>query len=91
MIPHENRNRTPHTSNVWSRSGNPPSAPPITFYRKAILRRCARYCSTRICLKVVIARDDAGVIHGFLGVDENRIEMLFVDDASRERVSGNCC
>jgi putative acetyltransferase len=35
-------------------------------------------------LKVVIARDDAGVIHGFLGVDENRIEMLFVDDASRE-------
>jgi hypothetical protein len=49
MIPHENRNRTPHTSNVWSRSGNPPSAPPITFYRKAILRRCARYCSTRIC------------------------------------------
>jgi putative acetyltransferase len=42
-------------------------------------------------LKVVIARDDAGVIHGFLGVDENRIEMLFVDDASRGRASGNCC
>lgn len=34
-------------------------------------------------LKVVIARDDAGIIHGFLGVDENRIEMLFVDDANR--------
>jgi len=33
-------------------------------------------------LKVMIARDEAGVIHGFLGVDENRIEMLFVDDAS---------
>lgn len=32
-------------------------------------------------LKVMIARDEAGVIHGFLGVDENRIEMLFVDDA----------
>ncbi|MEG5547134.1 GNAT family N-acetyltransferase [Enterobacter asburiae] len=34
-------------------------------------------------LTVVMARDDAGVIHGFSGVDENRIEMLFVDDASR--------
>jgi len=34
-------------------------------------------------LKVVVARDEDGVIHGFLGVDENRIEMLFVDDASR--------
>ena len=39
-------------------------------------------------LKVVIARDDAGVIHGFLGVDENRIEMLFVDDASRGKGVG---
>ena len=39
-------------------------------------------------LKVVLARDDAGVIHGFLGVDENRIEMLFVDDASRGKGVG---
>ena len=39
-------------------------------------------------LKVVIARDDAGVIHGFLGVDENRIEMLFVDDTSRGKGVG---
>ncbi len=39
-------------------------------------------------LKVVMARDDAGVIHGFLGVDENRIEMLFVDEASRGKGVG---
>lgn len=39
-------------------------------------------------LKVMIARDEAGVIHGFLGVDENRIEMLFVDDASRGKGVG---
>ncbi len=39
-------------------------------------------------LTVVIARDDAGIIHGFLGVDENRIEMLFVDDASRGKGVG---
>lgn len=39
-------------------------------------------------LKVVTARDESGVIHGFLGVDENRIEMLFVDDASRGKGVG---
>ncbi|HIC8899932.1 TPA: GNAT family N-acetyltransferase [Enterobacter hormaechei subsp. xiangfangensis] len=39
-------------------------------------------------LRVVIARDDVGIIHGFLGVDKNRIEMLFVDDASRGRGIG---
>ncbi len=39
-------------------------------------------------LTVVMARDDAGVIHGFLGVDENRIEMLFVDHASRGKGVG---
>ena len=39
-------------------------------------------------LNVVIARDEAGAIHGFLGVDENRIEMLFVDDASRGKGVG---
>jgi len=39
-------------------------------------------------LKVVIARDESGDIHGFLGVDENRIEMLFVDDASRGKGVG---
>lgn len=39
-------------------------------------------------LKVVIACDNAGIIHGFLGVDENRIEMLFVDDASRGKGVG---
>ncbi|AXF61221.1 MULTISPECIES: acetyltransferase [unclassified Leclercia] len=39
-------------------------------------------------LKVVIARDESGVIHGFLGADENRIEMLFVDDASRGKGVG---
>lgn len=39
-------------------------------------------------LKVVIAHDDAGVIHGFLGVDENRIEMLFIDAASRGKSVG---
>lgn len=39
-------------------------------------------------LNVVIARDENGVIHGFLGVDENRIEMLFVDDASRGKGVG---
>lgn len=39
-------------------------------------------------LKVMIARDEAGVIYGFLGVDENRIEMLFVDDASRGKGVG---
>lgn len=40
-------------------------------------------------LNVVIARDENGVIHGFLGVDENRIEMLFVDDASRGKGVGS--
>ncbi|POU72916.1 acetyltransferase [Leclercia sp. LSNIH6] len=39
-------------------------------------------------LKVVNARDESGDIHGFLGVDENRIEMLFVDDASRGKGVG---
>ncbi|EGK57119.1 GNAT family N-acetyltransferase [Enterobacter hormaechei] len=39
-------------------------------------------------LRVVVARDDAGIIHGFLGVDKNRIEMLFVDDASRGKGIG---
>lgn len=39
-------------------------------------------------LKVVIARDETGAIHGFLGVDENRIEMLFVDDVSRGKGVG---
>ncbi|WP_407438205.1 GNAT family N-acetyltransferase [Lelliottia sp.] len=39
-------------------------------------------------LKVVIACDNVGIIHGFLGVDENRIEMLFVDDASRGKGVG---
>ena len=39
-------------------------------------------------LKVVIACDNTGIIHGFLGVDENRIEMLFVDDASRGKGVG---
>lgn len=39
-------------------------------------------------LTVVVARDEDGVIHGFLGVDENRIEMLFVDDASRGKGVG---
>ena len=29
-----------------------------------------------------------GIIHGFLGVDKNRIEMLFVDDASRGKGIG---
>ena len=40
-------------------------------------------------LNVVIARDERGDIHGFLGVDENRIEMLFVDDASRGKGVGS--
>lgn len=40
-------------------------------------------------LNVVIARDETGAIHGFLGVDENRIEMLFVDDASRGKGVGS--
>lgn len=40
-------------------------------------------------LNVVIARDENGVIHGFLGVDQNRIEMLFVDDASRGKGVGS--
>ncbi|EGQ5286824.1 GNAT family N-acetyltransferase [Enterobacter hormaechei] len=39
-------------------------------------------------LRIVVARDDAGIIHGFLGVDKNRIEMLFVDDASRGKGIG---
>ncbi|MEH0886904.1 GNAT family N-acetyltransferase [Enterobacter sp. UNJFSC 003] len=39
-------------------------------------------------LKVVIARDETGMIHGFLGVDDNRIEMLFVDDVSRGKGVG---
>jgi putative acetyltransferase len=37
----------------------------------------------------VIARDAHGEIHGFIGVDENRIEMLFVDDASRGKGVGS--
>lgn len=40
-------------------------------------------------LNVVIARDETGAIHGFLGVDANRIEMLFVDDASRGKGVGS--
>ncbi len=40
-------------------------------------------------LNVVIARDETGAIHGFLGGDENRIEMLFVDDASRGKGVGS--
>ena len=39
-------------------------------------------------LRVVLARDETGVIHGFLGVDQNRIEMLFVDDVSRGKGVG---
>ncbi|MCE6965523.1 GNAT family N-acetyltransferase [Enterobacter sp. MW07] len=39
-------------------------------------------------LQVIIARDEQGSIHGFLGVDENRIEMLFVDAASRGKGVG---
>jgi putative acetyltransferase len=39
-------------------------------------------------LNVFIARDEKGVIHGFFGVDENRIEMLFVDDTSRGKGVG---
>lgn len=38
-------------------------------------------------LPVFITRDATGTIHGFIGVDENRIEMLFVDAASRGKVS----
>lgn len=34
-------------------------------------------------LPVFMARDETGAIHGFIGVDENRIEMLFIDAASR--------
>ncbi|VTP61934.1 Uncharacterized N-acetyltransferase YjaB [Leclercia adecarboxylata] len=37
----------------------------------------------------MIARDERGDIHGFLGVDENRIEMLFVDAASRGKGVGS--
>jgi len=40
-------------------------------------------------LNVVIARDETGAIHGFLGEDANRIEMLFVDDASRGKGVGS--
>jgi len=39
-------------------------------------------------LNVIIARDEVGAIHGFLGVDAHRIEMLFVDDASRGKGVG---
>lgn len=28
------------------------------------------------------------MIHGFVGVDDNRVEMLFVDDASRGKGAG---
>jgi putative acetyltransferase len=42
-------------------------------------------------VNVVIARDAHGEIHGFIGVDENRIEMLFVDDASRGKALAHCC
>ena len=39
-------------------------------------------------LNVFIARDTLGMIHGFVGVDDNRVEMLFVDDASRGKGAG---
>ena len=39
-------------------------------------------------LPVFLARDETGAIHGFIGVDENRIEMLFIDAASRGKGVG---
>ncbi|MCE9873920.1 acetyltransferase [Hafnia alvei] len=39
-------------------------------------------------LPVFMARDETGAIHGFIGVDENRIEMLFIDAASRGKGVG---
>lgn len=39
-------------------------------------------------LPVFMARDKTGAIHGFIGVDENRIEMLFIDAASRGKGVG---
>ncbi|MEG1437926.1 MAG: acetyltransferase [Hafnia sp.] len=39
-------------------------------------------------LPVFMARDEMGAIHGFIGVDENRIEMLFIDAASRGKGVG---
>jgi putative acetyltransferase len=41
-------------------------------------------------LKVVIARDDAGVIHGFLGVDETALKCCLLTTRAAEGV-GNCC
>ncbi|WP_282807160.1 acetyltransferase [Hafnia alvei] len=39
-------------------------------------------------LPVFLARDETGATHGFIGVDENRIEMLFIDAASRGKGVG---
>ncbi len=39
-------------------------------------------------LPVFMARDEMGATHGFIGVDENRIEMLFIDAASRGKGVG---
>ncbi|WP_337137214.1 GNAT family N-acetyltransferase [Morganella morganii] len=39
-------------------------------------------------LNVVVAQDENGEIHGFLGTDANRIEMLFVDAAIRGKGTG---
>ena len=39
-------------------------------------------------LNVVVAQDENGEIHDFLGTDENRIEMLFVDAAIRGKGTG---
>ena len=39
-------------------------------------------------LNVVVAQDENGEIHGFLGTDANRIEMLFVDAEIRGKGTG---
>lgn len=39
-------------------------------------------------LNVVMAQDENGEIHGFLGTDGNRIEMLFADAAIRGKGTG---
>lgn len=37
---------------------------------------------------MVVAQDENGEIHGFLGTDANRIEMLFVDAEIRGKGTG---
>ena len=50
---------------------------------KPQVKEGVNYVNTLVCV-----RDDAGVIQAFMGVHENKIEMLFISDESRGKGIG---